>query len=158
MRSCVAIRALGAGLGVLFLVGSAKAGVGFTNFDECLDPAAVPTAVMGTILADGAFGFGTLSEKVCNGIVKKDVSLCKSQVKLARKCNDKTLNSLNDTLLKQCAQLTDATDRADCKDGVKADVKGAKDDNKTNRDTGVTDCETGFADNLLDNCINGVPM
>ena len=158
MSSRVAIRALSAGLGLLFLAGSARAGVLFTNFNECANPATVPNDVLATIEDDGSFGFGTLSEKVCNSIVKKGVSLCKAQVKLAQKCNDKTLNSLNETLLKQCAQLTDSTDRADCKAGVKADVSGAKADNKTNRDTGVALCEGGIADQLALDCANGILM
>ena len=159
MSSGVAIRALGAGLGLLFLVGSgpAHAGVKFTNFIECANPATVPNDVLATIEDDGSFGFGDLSEKVCSSIVKKGVSLCKGQVKLAGKCNSKTLSALNDILLKQCAQLTDSVDRADCKDGVKADVSGAKDANKTNQDTGIALCEAGIANQLAFDCQNGLP-
>ena len=112
---------------------------------------------MGTILDDGAFGFGTLSEKVCNGIVKKGVSLCKSQVKLARKCNDKTLSSLNDTMLKQCAQLTDPADRADCKDGVKGDVKSAKDDNKPTGTPASRAANRASPTACWTACLSGIP-
>ena len=158
MSSRLVIRALGAGLVLLFLVGSARAGELFSSFSECDDPSAVPTTVLGTIEFYSSFGFGDLSAKVCDSIVKKGVSLCKAQVKLAAKCNDKTVSSLNDILLKQCAELPDATDRANCKAGVKEDVAGVKADTKTNRDTGIAACEGAIADTLAADCANGVPL
>ena len=158
MSSRVAIRALGAGLGLLLLAGPARAGLSFTNFIECANPLAVPNDVLGTLENDGSFGFGSLSEKVCKSIVKKGVSLCKSQVKLAVKCNAKTLNSLNSILLKQCAQLTDAADRSDCKVGVKDDVSSVKAANKSNQGTALSLCEMDFADQLASDCANGIPM
>lgn len=158
MSSRLAIRALGTGLGLLFLAGSARAGVSFTSFAECEDPSTVSNVVLGTILDDGSVGFGTLSAKVCNSIVKKGVGLCKGQVKLAAKCNDKTLASLNDILLKQCDQLGNATQRSDCKTGVKGEVKSVKDDNKANKELGLSSCDTTFSTNLADACENGVVM
>jgi len=156
MASRVAIRVLGAGLGLMLLVGSARAGVSFTA-DECSFPSMVPDQVMNTILSEGSFDFGDLSQKTCNSIVKRGVSLCKAQVKLATKCNLNALDGVVDIVLKQCEQLANSMDRADCKDSTKLERSQVKDAYKANQTLGLADCEGSFALDLADDCQNGVP-
>jgi len=151
MRTC----AVWASLGLWFLAGSARAG--FTSFTECEDPAAVPGQVFTTIAADASFQFGALPEKVCNGITKKGISTCKTQVKAAAKCNDVTAGSNYDITVKQCGQLATSSDRKLCKTNAKNFMQLIKSLNKTNRQNGLTDCNAGFEAQLQDACINGVP-
>lgn len=158
MSSRVAIRVLGTALGVFFLVSSARAGIGFTNFEECADPSTVWDTVLGTIFDDGSLLFGNLDTNVCTSITKKGVSLCKSQTKLAQKCNDKTFDTLSSILQKQCAQAEDPEERSACKTGIKQEVKAGKDDNKANRESGIGACETVFADDLQQACELGFKM
>lgn len=158
MSSSVAIRALGAGLGLLLLAGSARAGESFPGFDECQNPAAVPGLVLGSIRQYGSFLFGELPEKTCNSIVKKGVSLCKAQVKAAAKCEDKTANALQSILLKQCATAPTSELRSECKTGVKQEVSAAKDDMKTEKATGLADCEGSIANDIAQDCANGLPL
>ena len=157
MCSRVAIRVLGAGLGVLFLVGSARAGA-FTNFPECPNPLASPEAVYGTILSNSSGSFGNLSVKVCNSITKKGNSTCRSQVKAAVKCNEKTIDSLYDIALKQCAQMSVPADRLTCKGNAKTSRDATRLGNKTNLDTALGVCDGEFDAALQNACVNGIVM
>lgn len=156
MSSNTAIRALSVGLGLVLLAGSARAGDGFTNFEECESPTSVPGQVLGTILDDGSLGFGELSEKVCNSITNSGVSLCKTQVKAAAKCNEKTNKALYDIIVKQCKQLDNDDLRSACKSAAKNDLDFVKTANKDNQTFGLNDCESGIEASLLDACLNGV--
>jgi hypothetical protein len=155
MSSRVAIRVLGAGLGVLVLVGSARAGIAFP---ECNTPQAVPDDVLAGILSNGSFDFGNLSAKTCNSIVNKGVSVCKAQVKLAANCNEKALAGTVDIVLKQCDQLANSMDRSDCKAGTKSEQSSIKDSIKASQSLGLTECEGTFELSLSDACTNGVAM
>ena len=158
MSSRVAIRALGAGLGVLFLVGSARAGTGFTSFAECVSPLAVPEILFGTIITQANVDFGALSVKVCNGITKKADATCKAQVKSAAKCNDKSNESNYDIVLKQCAQLNVPADKSICKSDAKNGRDAIKFANKTNKETALSECTGEFDAAIQNACVNGVPM
>jgi hypothetical protein len=158
MSSRVAIRVLGAGLGLMFLVGSARAGDGFTNFSECESPLAVPESFFGTVITQGNAAFGDLSVKVCNGITKKADATCKAQVKSAAKCNDKSNDSLYDMVLKQCAQLSIPADRDVCKTDAKNNRDAIKAANKANKDSALTECDAEFDAAIQNACVNGVPM
>ena len=155
MSSRVVIRVLAAGLGVLFLVGSARAGI---SLPECNTPDSVPDDVLNGLLSNASVQFGSLSAKTCNSIVKKGVSLCKAQVKLAADCRNKSLAGTADIVLKQCDQLANSMDRSDCKQATKSEQKLLKDGIKANEDLGVTDCEGSFELSLANACQNGVPM
>ena len=124
----------------------------FPGFAECVNPAAVPDLVLGSILEFGSLGFGELSEKVCNSIVDKGVSLCKSQVKTAAKCEDKSASKIQDILLKQCAQLSESSDRSECKAGVKGEVDAVKDEMNADKETGIASCEGSVADAIASAC------
>ena len=151
----VSTRALCAGLGLLLVSGSARAG--FSNFNECFNPLTIPVTVYNTIV-NQSFQFGALSQKVCNSITKKGVALCKSQVKLASKCNDKTAKSDYVIQVKQCNQIADSGDRTACKTGSKGDLDFIKSTNKSNESDAVAECRGEFEAALQDACMNGVPM
>lgn len=114
ISSRLAARVFCASLGFLFLAGSARA-----QYSECPLPQGVPEAVYMSILAQADTYFGQVTQKTCDSIVKTGVATCKAQVKAAFKCGVRTANSHYAINLKQCAELTDATARASCKDGAK---------------------------------------
>lgn len=134
-------------LGLLFLASSARA-----QFEECTEPNAVPSAVFETITDQADLDFGDLSDKVCDSIVKKGLSTCKSQVKLAAKCWDKTLDTNYDIQLKQCNQLADSGDRADCKALYKADRNAFRSTIDSATASGLDICANQFAEGLSMSC------
>jgi hypothetical protein len=115
ISSRVFARVLCASAGFLLLAGSARA-----QYEECpLLPEDVPAAVYDSIIAQADGHFGEVSQKTCDSIVKRGLANCKAQVKAAYKCGLKTAASNYEITLKQCATLTDAVARADCKDTAK---------------------------------------
>lgn len=114
IASHVFARVFCASVGFLLLAGSARA-----QYGECLLPEDVPEAVYESITAQADPYFGALTQKTCDSIVKRALANCKAQVKAAYKCGVKTAASNYEVMLKQCATLMDAMDRADCKEGAK---------------------------------------
>lgn len=148
--SRVAVRVFCASVGFLLLAGSARA-----QFDECGPlPADVPEAVFGTIADMAAMDFGTLSQKTCDGIVKRGVAGCKAQVKASNKCAHKTIASLYDILSAQCAQIVDAVARASCKDGVKGFPDFYNDGFDSSAQDGLAVCDGMFAVALNGACMD----
>jgi len=156
MQSGGIVRALGAGLVVLLVAGPGRAGV-FGSFAECENPATIWDSALTSIASFSSFEFGNLSAKVCNGIVNKGISNCKSQTKTAAKCNDQTANSNHAIQLKQCGELATKQERSDCKSNAKSLLKGIQQANKANRASGLDACQNQFAAALLDDCVNGIP-
>lgn len=156
MQSRLIVRALGAGLVVLLLAGPGRAGV-FGSFSECENPANVWLSALDSIASFSSFEFGNLSAKVCNGIVNKGISNCRTQTNAAAKCNEQTASSNHAIQVKQCEQLATRQDRSDCKSSAKGVLKSIKASNKANRSSGLDACKNEFAAALLDDCVNGIP-
>lgn len=137
--------------GVLLLAGSARA-----QFEECVQPSSVPANLFDTIIEVASFDFGALDESVCQKITNKGVSTCKSQVKAAAKCFNRSLDASYEISIKQCNQLEDSTDRSECKAGVKTNKQEGKDEVETDKQEGLAECEGEFADELSAICDLGV--
>ena len=154
MSSFVASRfaASCAALGLLLFAGSARA-----QFAECVDPTDVPEAVFETILSQAGFDFGSVSAKVCKGIVNKGVSTCKAQVKLSEKCFRRAYDTDYTISVKQCQQLS-KQDRSDCKSEAKSIRDEGKDDIKNSGKFAIGICEGEFDSALTDACENGIVM
>ena len=147
--SRVVARALCACLGFLFVAGSAQA-----QLESCPLPTEYPSVVLTTVGEAGDIDFGNLTQKVCDSIVKKGVATCKAQVKAAAKCAHKVAGSIYDIQVKQCAQMMDAADRADCKQGAKT----FRDFNVEGYDNDLSDalalCDGMFATLLNAGCMD----
>jgi hypothetical protein len=135
-------------LAFMLVAGTAKA-----QFAECVVPSVVPDAVYDTILEEASFDFGDVSEKACNAIVKEAVKTCKAQVKAADKCFDRSLDSNYKIALKQCNELEDSGERADCKAGFKANRDDGKGEVELSKQEGLGTCDGVFAAALLDDCL-----
>lgn len=138
-------------LGLVMLAGTAQAQV-----NECLLPENVPGAVHTTIQNRSDISFGSLSQKICDGIVKRGVALCKAQTKANAKCY---LNALAGNLaiqIRECSDIGDPTMRKSCVASHKADRASAAATVRGSLAIGLTACETSFAAALNDTCINGV--
>ena len=118
-------------------------------------------AVYDSITAQADAYFGALTQKTCDSIVKTGLANCKAQVKAAYKCGVKTAASNYEILVKQCATLTDAMDRADCKEGAKTlrdfNVNGYR-NSMQNEETpalgGLAICENQFVVALNGACMD----
>jgi hypothetical protein len=142
-----------AALGFLLFAGSARA-----QFEECAFLPGVPEAVYDTIIDQASFDFGDLSDKVCNSIVKKGVSTCRTQVKAAAKCFDRAFAANYAIGVKQCQQLEDSGDRSECKAELKAIRDDGKDEIDSSKDSALAVCEGEFEAALSDDCLNGISM
>lgn len=140
-------------LGLLLSAGSARA-----QIQGCVDPGNVPIAVYNTIIDNADVDFGDLSEKVCKSIVKKGVSTCKAQVKSAAKCFRKAYDTNYDIAVKQCQQLEDSSDRADCKSEFKMIRDAGKDDSEDDQASALDVCAEEFAPALEAACLDGISM
>jgi hypothetical protein len=138
-----------AALGFMLVAGTARA-----QFDECVLPAAVPEFVFETILDQASFDFGNVSEKVCDGIVKEGIKTCKAQVKAAAKCYDRALDTNYKIALKQCNELEDSGERADCKAGFKANRDDGKSEVEVSKDSGLVVCDGEFEGALSNACLD----
>ena len=147
--SRVVARAFCACLGFLFVAGSARA-----QFEECPLPSDVPEAVFMTMSVQADLDFGGLTQQVCDSIVKKGVGTCRAQVKTAAKCGHKAADGIYQIMLKQCAQIEDAAERADCKLGAKTFRDFNRDGYDGSRDDGLTVCDGLFAQALNDACMD----
>ena len=156
ISSRVFARVFCAGVGFLLLAGSARA-----QYAECPLPESVPENVYDSITAQADAYFGALTQKTCDSIVKTGLANCKAQVKAAYKCGVKSAASNYAIMLKQCATLTDAMDRADCKDGAKTlrdfNVSGYRNSmqNEQNPELGgLVICDNQFVTALNGACMN----
>ena len=136
-------------LGFLFVAGSARA-----QFAECPLPTSLPVVVFGTLSVQGDLDFGGLTQQVCDSIVKKGVGTCRAQVKAAAKCGHKTADGLYQIMLKQCAQIEDATARATCKQGAKTFRDFNRDGYDGSRDDALGVCDGEFAMALNAACMD----
>jgi len=149
----LAARVLCASLGFVLLAGSARA-----QYTECPLPQDIPGEVYMSILDQADTYFGGVTQKTCDSIVKTGLATCKAQVKAAFKCGVRTANSNYEILVKQCAELTDATERANCKDGAKTlrdynvdGYRGSMDDEVIG---GLVVCDTTFVASLSSACMS----
>lgn len=140
-------------LGLLLFGGSARAQV-----QGCVLPDTVPIAVYNTIIDSADVDFGDLSEKVCKSIANKGVSTCNAQVKAADKCFRKAYDTNYEIAVKQCQQLDDSTDRADCKAEFKSIRDEGKDESADDKAEGLEICETDFAEALESACLGEISM
>jgi hypothetical protein len=147
--SRIVARALCACLGFLFVAGAARA-----QFNECPLPSDLPEVVYATMTEQADLNFGGLTQQVCDSIVKKGVATCKVQVKAAAKCGHKAADGLYQIMLKQCAQIADAVDRAACKQGAKTFRDFNQNGYDGSRDDGLAVCEGMFAEALNNACMD----
>ncbi len=149
ISSRVLARVSCASLGFVLLAGSARA-----QFAECALPSDVPGSVLTTITMQGDLDFGGLTQSVCDSIVKKGISACKTQVKAAAKCGRSEAASIYGILVKQCAQIEDATERGLCKESAKTFLQYYLDGYDGDKQDGLDTCDALFATALNGACMD----
>jgi hypothetical protein len=135
-------------LGLLLVSGSARA-----QFDECIGISLVPNAILSTIFNEASINFGEASEKVCAGVVKDGVKVCKAQVKAAAKCFVRSQDANYSIALKQCQALESPDARVECKAEFKALRSARRSEVEELLGIVFARCSVSFAGTLSDLCL-----